>query len=260
MLVRTLETLLLPPASAFLIILVGLIFLRRRRQPALILFGMGLLILYLSSIPIVSTGLMASLESYPALSVHELQREGIDAIVVLGGGRYSDAPEYRGDTVSRITLERLRYGAWLYRQTGLRVLVSGGSPLGEQVPEAILMMGVLEKEFQVPVAWIEASSRNTLENAVYSGALLKEEGITHIYLVTHAWHMPRAAEVFEKVGLKVTPAPTGFTTPSPMDRGLLAWIPRASAAHSTSYALHEILGRIWYRLRGMPTVSALSPI
>ena len=44
---RTIETLLLPPASDFLIMLIGLFFLPLRRRVALTLFTVGLLVLYL---------------------------------------------------------------------------------------------------------------------------------------------------------------------------------------------------------------------
>ena len=54
------------------------------------------------------------------------------------------------------------------------------------------MKQVLEREFQVPVTWVEETSRNTLENARGSFQVLGAAGIRRVYLVTHAWHMPRA--------------------------------------------------------------------
>ena len=40
------------------------------------------------------------------------------AIVILSGGLRDYAPEYGGPTVNRVTLERVRYGARLARQSG----------------------------------------------------------------------------------------------------------------------------------------------
>ena len=92
-------------------------------------------------------------------------------IVVLGGGKYYNAPEYTSaDTVSEPTLVRLRYAAWLHRQTGKPILVSGGSPEGSSVSEGQAMKAVLENEFKVPVAWTEDKSFNTFENAHASRA------------------------------------------------------------------------------------------
>ncbi len=49
--------------------------------------------------------------------------------MVLGGGRYRDAPEYGNDTVGEYTLVRLRYAAKLHRETGFPLLVTGGRPM-----------------------------------------------------------------------------------------------------------------------------------
>ena len=56
------------------------------------------------------------------------------------------------------------------------------------------MKAALEKDFRVPVKWVEEASNNTRENAYKSFAILKKDKITHIMLVTHAWHMPRATK------------------------------------------------------------------
>ena len=71
------------------------------------------------------------------------------AIVVLGGGRYSAAPEFGQDVVGQSTLERLRYAARLHRQTDFPLLVTGGVPLNEAVSEAQLMAESLRNDFLV---------------------------------------------------------------------------------------------------------------
>ena len=135
-----------------------------------------------------------------------------DAIVILGGGSHPASPEYGGDTVNSTTLERLRYGARLYRLTHLPVLVTGGNPRGYAEAEAALMRLVLETEWNMPVRWSDDQSHDTAENARKSFAILKPAGITRIYLVTHAWHMPRAQAAFEYAGFAVIPAATSYTT------------------------------------------------
>jgi uncharacterized SAM-binding protein YcdF (DUF218 family) len=60
--------------------------------------------------------------------------------------------------------------------------------------------------------------------------------------------MPRARRVFEQQGFVVTPAPTGFSTRSALQRGPMAWLPDAEALSDTRTALHEWLGRAWYAL------------
>lgn len=179
-----------------------------------------------------------------------------EAIVVLGNGRYTEAPEYDlEDTVSAKGLERLRYAAFLQRKTGLPILVSGGAPGGEDTAEAEHMQAVLAADFRANVKWVERESRTTAENARYSQALLAPAKVRHIYLVTHAWHMRRAARAFESVGIKVTPAPTGFYTLSRAARMLGGYLPSAQGMYYTSLALHERLGLIGHGLKdeGMPS-------
>jgi uncharacterized SAM-binding protein YcdF (DUF218 family) len=170
------------------------------------------------------------------------------AIIVLGGGKYFSAPEYGGtDTVKSHTLVRLRYAARLHHITGKPILVTGGSPEGSATAEATAMKIVLENEFKSPVRWTEDSSNTTLDNARLSRRLLNTAGVRSIYLVTHAWHMPRAKLAFEHTGFEVIPAPTGFTTGYRLT--VLDFMPSAYALYKSSRFMHEVLGSIWYRLK-----------
>ncbi len=239
-LLRVLETLALPPGCVLILAGLGL-WLHRR-----MIVATALLLLYLAAIPAISQWLYRQLEVYPPLDPNRLP--SAQAIVVLGATRYRNAPEYGGDTVASLGLERLRYAAWLKRRTGLPILASGGRPLNEERPEAELMQEVLV-ELGTPARWLEIASQNTFENARGSTAILKRHGIDTAFVVTHAWHLPRAVEAFEHAGLKVIPAGTRYTRPSPLESGLLAFIPNPVALYRTSLALHEIFGRWWYRLR-----------
>jgi len=239
-----------PPGIVLLALIAGLLLARRRPRT-----GRGLLIgagaaLYALSLPAVGVGLMHLAESrYPALSAQDIRADAAGAIVVLGAGRYADAPEYGGDTPSRYTLERLRYAVRLHRLTGLPLLVSGGRPYGAARAEARLMRQTLRSDFQVRVRWVDAESDTTWQNARDSAALLQAAGIHRIYLVTHAAHMPRAVRAFEQTGLQVIPAPTGFTTEQRHYPLLLELAPDAEALRESSTAVREALGRLWYRLR-----------
>lgn len=235
---KLLAALALPPPGLILLALLGLVLLRRRPRLGGGLAGLALLGLLALSLPPVAVALMAGLEPRAAVSAEELGRA--QAIVVLGGGNYYAAPEYDGaDTVGRYTLERIRYGARLQRQTALPLLVTGGAPMGGR-PEGEAMKEVLERDFGVPVTWVEATSRDTGENAAHSAAVLRQAGIVRIALVSHAWHLRRARELFERQGFEVIAAPTAFTTPAP--RPALAPLPSLRALERSSIALHEWLG------------------
>lgn len=245
---KLLAALLLPPTGPLLLALFGLWLAgrksRRWRHAGFTLASLSLLGLLVLALPVVGQALMAPLEPYPPIAPAQLQ--GVQAIVILGGGSYFGAPEYGGDTVGHATLERIRYGARLARQSGLPVLVSGGAPFGGR-PEAESMKAVLEGEFGVPVRWMENASRDTAENARLSAPMLKAAGIGRIALISHAWHLPRAMPLFAREGLTAVAAPTLFST------GSASWVENllpGDGLHRSRLALHEYLGQLANYLGG----------
>ena len=246
--VWVLKTLVLPPGGIVLLGLIGLMLGQRFLGKLLIVLALAML--YMLSTPFAAGRLMAGLETYPALSGQQLTTSPAQAILVLGGGRYSDAPEYGGDTVGRLLLQRLRYGAWLARSTGLPLFVSGGNTDEEgRTPEAQLSKQVLEQEFGITVAGIEDQSLTTWDNAHMSKRMFDARGIEQIYLVTHAWHMPRAMGIFDRAGVAAIAAPTAFYHKVDSTERLSDWLPDPRALLYSYYALHEYLGSAWYRLR-----------
>lgn len=205
---KTLLELALPPACFFILAVVGLGLRRWLPRLGLALLWSGLGLFFVFSVPAVSRLLTPDLADMRA---HPPPWPQADAVVILGGGRRLPAPEYgQAETVSALSLERLRYGAWVARHTGKPILVSGGSPLGDgERPEAVVMAAVLADEFRLPARWVEPRSVDTRQNAVFSAALLRPEGVGTIYLVTQAWHMPKARRMFEAQGLRVIPLPIG---------------------------------------------------
>jgi uncharacterized SAM-binding protein YcdF (DUF218 family) len=242
---------LMPPGSLLVLLIAGLLLLRHRRRLATGLIAAATASLYVLSTPYVGTRLLASLE--PPYTDPAADGSG-QAIVVLGGGRYDDAPEYDGDTVGGGTLARLRYGARLHRATGKPVAVTGGSPRGGARSEAELMKAVLERDFDVPVRWVEGASNTTYENALFTHRTLSEAGIRRIYLVTHAWHMPRSVQVFGRAGFEVIPAPTHYTTPPP--RSVVDFLPDAGGLQRSAIWGHEVIGMVWYRLKSIVSTTA----
>ncbi|MGX2041685.1 YdcF family protein [Methylocaldum sp. MU1018] len=235
---------LLPPLNMLVIGAIGLWQLGKRPRLGRGLIAASLLGLGLLSTPFISSGLLATLQVPPLpVSGHDAE-----AIVILGGGIQMSAPEYGGGaTLNARTLERLRYGASLYRKTGKPILVTGGAPEG-YASEGPIMRSVLEEEFGVPVEWVERESINTRENARFSARILKRAGIRRIYLVSHSWHLPRAIPEFEREGLETVPAGTGYVSPDTLR--LIDFVPAFRAVTNSALALHEWIGLAWYRLRG----------
>jgi uncharacterized SAM-binding protein YcdF (DUF218 family) len=232
----------LPPGGLIVLGLVGVALARSHRRTGWAICLAALLSLYLLSLPVISRSLVRTLEvpfSDP------VAYRGAGAIVVLGGGSYPRAPEYGVDTVGRDSLERLRYAAHLQRRTGKPILVSGGNPAGLTTNEGEQMAAAL-RDFGTQATWLEGASNNTYESAYLTRAALQQAGIDTVYLVTNAWHMPRAKMAFERAGLRVIPAPMGFRTEG---RGLLDLLPNTSALRDAFTYFHETAGMVWYRLR-----------
>lgn len=245
---KILKSLIFPPGGFLLAILVGLILLRHKPALGKGLLWLGLVTGFLLSTPLVSGMMQRQLQTYPALTALEIEQSPAQAIVVLSAGRYRNAPEYGGDTIGNTSMARVRYGAYLHRQTGLPIVVSGGRVFDSEGKSlAQVMAESLQQDFQIDNVWLEDKSRNTAENAQLSKALLQQKDIDTVLLVTDAMHMPRSVAVFERVGLQVTPAPTRFTLLE--DDWLLLLLPDASAISGSYYALHELVGRAWYAIR-----------
>lgn len=245
-----LELLFLPPAAPLLILGLGLflILFRRYRSGSIVAFiGFGLA--YAGSIPAVVYPLAHSWESN--ISPLRVIPKNAQAIVVIGGGS-RPAPAYGdGDTVTLLTLQRVRYAAYLAKHSGnLPILVSGGRDwFGEQDSEAQLMSRVLVHDFHLKPRWQDINSRTTWGNANQSARLLVPKGIKHVLLVTQAWHMPRALWVFRRAGLDPIPAPVGFIHRGWTQKGILGWVPQAKAAIIMAEIAHEVMGLVWYHLR-----------
>jgi len=237
---------LLPPLSLFLLLAWGIFLLHRQPKLARFLLIGSLSLLWLCATPYISEAGLHWLEDHATpLSSPPPEAE---AIVILGGGSYFHAPEYANQDIAGTgTLLRLRYGAKLYRETHRPILVTGGTPLGNDVSEGQQMRDILEQDFHVPVKWTEDASDNTFQNAHYSFDILKKAGINKVYLITQARHIPRAAKAFRDAGFEVIEAPTIFTTRYQTD--VLAFLPNAGALSNSSFFIHEIIGLVWYQIK-----------
>ncbi len=240
--IRFLESLLRPPNSLIWLALVGLILLRtRRRRAGAVLVGVSVVSLYLLSTPLLVTPLLRSLDRHPPLDPSAGRPEA-QAIVVLSAGTMK-AAEFGDEVVTGIALERLRYAVWLQRRAGRPILLTGVS--SDRMAEA------LEQWFGVEARWVEAESRNTHEHAVHCADLLRDAGVDRVYLVTHTWHMPRAVAAFGQIdGLEIVPAPMGVDGGERRRWYDPGWLmPSAVHLHASALALHEWIGRAWYRVR-----------
>ena len=247
-----LSALLLPPVPLLVLVLAGARLMYRRRLLAWLMILVGVLGVWFSCTTALSRGItLWLLRPPPALmesQITELKRAPKTAIVVLSGGRRLLAPEYGVSTLRSRSVERLRYGLWLGRETGLPVAVSGGVGYGAPPgpSEAEIAARIAEREFGRPLRWTESESRDTRENAARSVTLLQQQGIEQIVLVTHSYHMPRAMLNFERAAagknLRLLAAPMGMPASGPLHAS--DWLPTSDGFEANRLALHEWFGRL----------------
>ena len=252
---RLLRILALPPAGPLLLAGLGLWLLARNRtggtarRVGLALVAVGVATLWLLSTPVVADALTRLAEHYPALDVSRPLRA--QAIVILAGGTERMAPEYGGPAAGFELLERLSYGAYVARRTGLPVLVSG-TPT-----QALAMRATLSRDFGIVARWVNGESRDTFDDAQFSSRLLKADGIGRIALVTSSNHEWRAAHEFESAGLAVEPAPVHVWAPRARD--FRDYLPNALALLQSSEAVYEVLGDIVRRALAATHLRVHSP-
>lgn len=224
---------ILPPGGLVLLGLLGLVLLKGRPALARVCLIASIGFLWLLSTPVISDALNSWVEHYPALDLRTAV--GAQAIVILGGGGQREfAPEYSGPAAEPYSLERLAYGAYLAKKTGLPVLVTGFGV------EASAMHDTLQRNFAVEARWVDDKARDTFQNAQDTARLLGADGVRKIILVTHASHLGRAAHEYTAAGFTVIPAPVGML--AARESRLLGNLPDAEALLRSQMAIYEMLG------------------
>jgi uncharacterized SAM-binding protein YcdF (DUF218 family) len=228
-----LKDLILPPAGPLLLALLGFVLLKRRPRLARACLIAAFASLWLLSTPIVSDALTRLVELYPPLDLH-LARNAQAIVILGGGGQRALAPEYGGPAAEPYLLERLSYGAYVAKETGLPILVTGFSI------EARAMRDTLRRNFGAETRWVDDQAHDTFQNARNSARILIAEDVRRIVLVTRATHMRRSVQEFSDAGFDVVPAPAGIL--AARDFGVLRYLPNADALMRSQSAIYELIG------------------
>lgn len=229
-----LRTLILPPACLLILGFIGLVLVRRFRRFGIGLIAAALAGLWLLATPVIANALERMAERYPPL---DLSRPvAAQAIVILGGGSFrQNAPEYGGAPAPEYEMyDRLAYGAYVARHTGLPLLVTGNGP------EAVTMQVSLARDFGVQAKWTDQAAKDTYDNAHDAAFILRAAGITHVVLVTSDVHLWRAAHEFEMVGLSIVPAPADVW--APREIGIMRFVPTTTGLKRSADAVYNLLG------------------
>ena len=207
-----LETLALPPTVFVVLIVAGLLLRGRWWRFGRRLTWVSLIALILFGMPVVSDNLLLALET--GLPTTPPPGHPPQAIVVLSAEVIRTHQEPVG-----LSARPAHPGSAAHRRRTAPAHRPADPGQRRRRPVrcpslAAVMAQSLKDDFQTPARWVEDKSTDTWENAHFSADILRAEGITSIYLVTHSWHMRRALVAFRDTGLTVTAAPTSLGRPA----------------------------------------------
>lgn len=228
-------------------ILLGVV-LRRRWAGKLSLtaWGATLVALIAAGCGPLAKGLTQELQADYAKPI-SLDWKTRSVIVVLGLG----TEKVQGTNVTEVgalAYGRLVKGLELYRECKSRqskctILISGGDIQGNGRPEASVYadamkrMGVSDTDIV-----LDATSKNTWENARNTAGLLKPLQPETVVLVTSGVHMRRSLLYFAHFGVHPVPARSDYLNP------ILSFIPIAFNLMATDIALHEHVGVLRFHI------------
>lgn len=120
---------------------------------------------------------------------------------------------------SRALRRRVEHGASIFAARNAEYLLVSGGVVGPPPAEAHVMYDLaVERGVSPERIIVEDRARNTFENAVYAGKIIREHGWRQVLIVTDSFHLPRALYVFRRIGLDVAgegvPRPSAVSRPS----------------------------------------------
>lgn len=215
---KILSTLTLPSNLVAIAILAGVVLITQSQHKRLgrrLALG-GLALLALLGIMPVGNMLIHPLEQRAASFPMPMPGDNFAGILILGGFEDGWVSTTRPGLSVNEAAERLTEGLRLARiYPDAKIVFTGGSG-------AFLRAGV---DAATPVArWLvdvgvaperillEAKSRNTYENAIFTRDILKQKAGERWLLVTSAFHIPRSVSIFRKAGFDITAHPVDYRT------------------------------------------------
>lgn len=197
--------------------------------------------------------LLANLENQnPKVQLNQLPTA--DAILCLGGGLEPSLSELTGFHL-KAGADRLSTALTLAAggKAPLLILGGGGYPhQGKLVSEADAVRDYLRDHalFDTRAHSLGICS-DTHDEALKVAALMEQLGLKRLLVVTSAYHMPRTAAVFRKIGVEIIPVPCNYL--GSLNRlGDFHWLhmPSHHGFENFSVWAHEIIGHYVYLWRG----------
>lgn len=235
---------LLYPITLILVLLIwGLI--SKRRLPIML----ALIFLWLSSTPYISKTLVSFVEKDQLRKTPDDVRPA-DLVVVLSGMlgvvKSQHGPIYEWGDPDRyfagIELMQAKKAHYIVFTGGLFPWQTQLQSEGRYLAAFAKQAGLSENQIAVT-----EDVQNTAQEALAIKKYLAQHDLKEIILVTSAYHMPRAQQLFENAGVALQTYPVDSKVVlydlTPMD-----FMPDAGAFFAAQFALRELCGRAYYFL------------
>lgn len=202
---------------------------------------------YLMSIPALPDYVGGLLENrYPP--IEDLGRyQGYPVVMLSSGSKRLDPERGWVNLLANSGWERLLVSVDTARKVGGELFIAGG-PASDDRREAIsITIGRVIETMGMDVAKIslETESINTYENLANLESRLRGKPFI---MVTSAAHLPRAMGIARKLKLKAIPQPADYLSGRVV--GFKSFVPMLMAVQHWSPILHELVGIIYYKLKG----------
>lgn len=243
---KVISVFIMPINIVLILLIFSAVFFKKRPRTSFKCLVSALLLLFISSMPIVSDTFMYSIEdNYEAFT---RASRPVDYIIVLGNGHYSNDALPVTSQLKVGSLQRLVEALRIYQaHPEARIITSGfagNDPVSnaEKVKQSLILLGVPEQKIIS-----ENFPKDTEEEAQLISP--RVQGAT-VVLITNADHMPRAMKYFQEQGVYPIAAPTGYWVKNhhnPKSWG--DYFPSAKKLQQTTIAWYESLGRLvqWFK-------------
>lgn len=205
-----------------------------------------ILLFYLFSTATTSNALFSLLENWEKPSP---LADGYDSVIVLSGMTRSMINPTIKTVEFTDAVDRLLVGISRVKEGKAEtIIISGGDgSLSQENPsEAVLLKSFAVKwGLEERRIIIDATSKNTYENALHSAEIIKRQGFKKNLLITSAFHMVRARGCFRAAGVSVDVLPVDYRV-ADVAGDFRDFIPSAPALEQSGLFIHELVGILVY--------------
>lgn len=222
---KILSAVLMPLSLGLILFLIGLWFLYTKSyKKAKVCLSISFVWIFMIGYSPFSNSVLNPLET-----TYQKVEDNVSAkyILLLGG-------DFKGRSFEAIRLYTLIDNA---------KIITSGYPGRGDIAEAVksahklIELGIPKEDILM-----QSEPKDTQEEAQYIRKIVGDE---QFILVTSAYHMPRAMELFKKEGLHPIPAPTNFL----VKKSYVLSVPNGGAIQKTEIAFHEYVGKAWNKLK-----------